>query len=59
MYDAVPVGSWLAFDFDATELADYPQALAMMGPAFHMREPAGFTAVPESYRSRGGSRTVR
>lgn len=39
MYDAVPVGSWLAFDFDSTELAGYPQALAMMGPAFHMREP--------------------
>jgi hypothetical protein len=45
MYDAVPVGSWLAFDFDAMELAGYPQALTMMGPAFHMREPAGFTAL--------------
>jgi O-methyltransferase involved in polyketide biosynthesis len=42
MYDAVPVGSRLLFDFDATELADHPQALAMMGPAFHMREPALF-----------------
>src|SRR5262249_38025130 len=45
MYDAVPAGSWLAFDFDAMELANYPQALAMMGPAFHMREPAGFGAL--------------
>jgi hypothetical protein len=45
MYDAVPAGSWLAFDFDSTELAGYPQALAMMGPAFHMREPAAFAAL--------------
>jgi O-methyltransferase involved in polyketide biosynthesis len=45
MYDAVPAGSWLAFDFDAMELAGYPQALAMMGPAFHMREPADFPAL--------------
>jgi len=45
MYDAVPAGSRLLFDFDALELADYPQALAMMGPAFHMREPARFAAL--------------
>jgi O-methyltransferase involved in polyketide biosynthesis len=44
-YDAVPVGSWLAFDFDATELADHPEALAMMGPGFHMREPDRFAAL--------------
>lgn len=42
MYGAVPAGSRLAFDFDSTELAGHPQALAMMGPAFHMREPAAF-----------------
>lgn len=45
LYDAVPVGSRLLFDFDATELADYPQALVMMGPAFHMREPASFAGL--------------
>jgi O-methyltransferase involved in polyketide biosynthesis len=45
VYDAVPAGSRLAFDFDATELADHPQALAMMGPAFHLREPAEFAAL--------------
>lgn len=42
MYDAVPAGSWLIFDFDAMELADHPVALEMMGPAFHMREPERF-----------------
>lgn len=45
MYDAVASGSWLVFDFDSTILADYPQALAMMGPAFHMREPAVFESL--------------
>jgi hypothetical protein len=45
MYDTVPTASWLAFDFDAMELANYPQALAMMGPGFHMREPADFAAL--------------
>jgi hypothetical protein len=45
LYDAVPAGSRLLFDFDATELADHPQALAMMGPAFHMREPASFARL--------------
>lgn len=42
MYDLVPAGSRLAFDFDALELADHPDALAMMGPGFHMRDPAAF-----------------
>ncbi|WP_144123560.1 SAM-dependent methyltransferase [Catellatospora sichuanensis] len=42
MYDLVPAGSRLAFDFDAMELTAYPEALAMMGPGFHMREPADF-----------------
>jgi O-methyltransferase involved in polyketide biosynthesis len=45
MYDAVPAGSWLAFDFDSTELAGHPEALAMMGPAFHMREPDTFAGL--------------
>jgi hypothetical protein len=45
MYDAVPAGSRLAFDFDSTELAGYPQALAMMGPAFHMRDPTAFATL--------------
>jgi hypothetical protein len=42
LYDAVPAGSRLAFDFDTTELEAYPQALAMMGPGFHMRTPQRF-----------------
>jgi hypothetical protein len=50
MYDAVPAGSRLLFDFDATELAGYPQALAMMGPAFHMREPAAFAGLLGRWR---------
>jgi O-methyltransferase involved in polyketide biosynthesis len=45
LYDLVPVGSRLAFDFDAMELAAYPQALAMMGPGFHMREAENFGAL--------------
>jgi hypothetical protein len=45
MHDAAPPGSRLAFDFDATELAAYPEALAMMGPGFHMREPERFTGL--------------
>ncbi|GHJ43645.1 hypothetical protein Cs7R123_09870 [Catellatospora sp. TT07R-123] len=45
MYDLVPEGSLLAFDFDAMELTGYPEALAMMGPGFHMREPADFGAL--------------
>ncbi|GLY97598.1 SAM-dependent methyltransferase [Actinoplanes sp. NBRC 103695] len=45
LYDAVPAGSRLLFDFDATELAGHPEALAMMGPAFHMREPAAFAPL--------------
>ncbi|MFG1604791.1 SAM-dependent methyltransferase [Actinoplanes sp. NPDC049265] len=45
LYEAVPTGSRLLFDFDATELQDYPRALAMMGPSFHMREPTRFAAL--------------
>ncbi|MEV4415582.1 SAM-dependent methyltransferase [Catellatospora sp. NPDC049609] len=50
MYDLVPAGSRLAFDFDATELAAYPDALAMMGPGFHMREPEQFAALLGRWR---------
>lgn len=50
MYELVPAGSRLAFDFDAMELAAYPQALAMMGPGFHMREPEDFGALLGRWR---------
>ncbi|MEU4570337.1 SAM-dependent methyltransferase [Micromonospora sp. NPDC023956] len=42
LYEAVAPGSRLAVDFDTEELAGYPQALAMMGPAFRMRAPESF-----------------
>ncbi|MGB2570034.1 SAM-dependent methyltransferase [Micromonospora citrea] len=42
IYEAVAPGSFLAFDFDSEELAGHPQALAMMGPQFRMRDPASF-----------------
>ncbi|MEV7232320.1 SAM-dependent methyltransferase [Polymorphospora sp. NPDC051019] len=42
LYTAVPAGSRLAFDFDGMELAGHPQALALMGEGFHMRDPAAF-----------------
>ncbi|MFJ6197919.1 SAM-dependent methyltransferase [Micromonospora sp. NPDC092111] len=42
LYQSVAPGSLLAIDFDAEELAAYPQALAMMGPQFRMRAPASF-----------------
>ncbi|MFF3854522.1 SAM-dependent methyltransferase [Micromonospora sp. NPDC002575] len=42
LYAATAPGSFLAVDFDSMELAAYPQALAMMGPAFRMRPPAAF-----------------
>jgi hypothetical protein len=42
LYDGVPEGSFLVVDFDGTELSAYPQALAMMGDGFHMRDPSGF-----------------
>ncbi|MBM0237360.1 SAM-dependent methyltransferase [Micromonospora sp. ATA32] len=40
LYEAVAPGSFLAVDIDGEELAAYPEALAMMGPAFRMRPPA-------------------
>lgn len=53
MYDAAPPGSWLVFDFDATELAAYPAALEMMGPSFHMREPDRFADLLGRWRPTG------
>ncbi len=50
LYDAVPTGSYLAFDFDTDLLASYPEALAMMGPAFHMREPSSFAGLLGRWR---------
>ncbi|WP_434739990.1 SAM-dependent methyltransferase [Micromonospora sp. SH-82] len=40
LYAVSAPGSRLAVDFDGMDLAGYPQALAMMGPAYRMREPA-------------------
>jgi O-methyltransferase involved in polyketide biosynthesis len=45
LYDAAAPGSFLAIDFDGEELAGYPRALAMMGPAFRMRPPAAFAPL--------------
>jgi hypothetical protein len=50
LYDAVPPGSMLAFDFDGEELTDYPAALAMMGEGFHMRDPAAFPDLLGKWR---------
>jgi hypothetical protein len=53
LYKATLRGSWLAFDFDSQELAAYPEALAMMGPAFHMRDPLSFPALLGRWRLTG------
>ena len=45
LYRAVAPGSRLAIDFDTEELAGYPEALAMMGPAFRMRAPGRFAPL--------------
>ncbi|MGN9811756.1 SAM-dependent methyltransferase [Micromonospora sp. BQ11] len=45
LYAATAPGSLLAVDFDTEELAAYPEALAMMGPAFRMRPPAAFAPL--------------
>jgi hypothetical protein len=50
LYEAVPPGSCLAFDFDTKNLAAYPRALAMMGPAFQLRDPADFPALLGRWR---------
>ncbi|RKN41386.1 SAM-dependent methyltransferase [Micromonospora endolithica] len=42
LYQATAPGSLLAIDFDTEELAGWPAALAMMGPAFRMRSPTAF-----------------
>jgi O-methyltransferase involved in polyketide biosynthesis len=42
LYEAVAPGSMLAFDFDTDVLAAYPEAVALMGPAFRMRAPEAF-----------------
>jgi hypothetical protein len=42
LYDATLPGSRMAFDFDSDVLTHHPQALAMMGPGFHMRDPSCF-----------------
>jgi hypothetical protein len=44
-FDVTVGGSMLAFDFDTEVLADHPQALALMGPAFRMRSPSAFAAL--------------
>ena len=50
LYDAVVPGSYLAFDFDTDVLASYPEALAMMGPGFHMRQPPSFPGLLGRWR---------
>lgn len=50
LHDAVAPGSLLAFDFDTEVLRDHPEALAFMGPAFHMRAPEAFPALLGPWR---------
>ncbi|MET8369106.1 SAM-dependent methyltransferase [Micromonospora profundi] len=50
LYTAAAPGSLLAVDFDTEELAGYPQALAMMGPAFRMRPAAAFAPLLGRWR---------
>ncbi|GIJ20912.1 SAM-dependent methyltransferase [Micromonospora lutea] len=45
LYTAAAPRSHLAIDFDTEELAAYPDALSMMGPAFRMRPPAAFAPL--------------
>ncbi|MGR6319661.1 SAM-dependent methyltransferase [Micromonospora soli] len=45
LYEAAAPGSFLAIDFDGEELTAYPEALAMMGPAFRMRPPGAFAPL--------------
>ncbi|MFC4149698.1 SAM-dependent methyltransferase [Micromonospora mangrovi] len=53
LYAAAAPGSFLAVDFDSEELAAYPEALAMMGPAFRMRPPAAFGPLLGRWRPTG------
>jgi hypothetical protein len=50
MFEAVEPGSFLVVDFDGLELSAYPQALALMGESFHMRDPAGFSRLLGDWR---------
>ncbi|HWH00504.1 MAG TPA: SAM-dependent methyltransferase [Pilimelia sp.] len=50
LHAAVPPGSWLAIDVDTLELAEHPRALEMMGPGFHMRDPATVPALLGPWR---------
>ena len=50
LHAAVPPGSGLAVDFDGDALAAHPEALAFMGPAFHMRTPEGFAPLLGPWR---------
>ncbi|MEU7589538.1 SAM-dependent methyltransferase [Micromonospora sp. NPDC049230] len=45
LYAAAAPGSLLVLDFDTEELAGHPQALAMMGPQFRMRQPSTFAPL--------------
>jgi hypothetical protein len=45
LHDAVAPGSMLAFDFDTEVLEAFPEALALMGPAFRMRSPEAFAPL--------------
>ncbi|MEU8183624.1 SAM-dependent methyltransferase [Micromonospora sp. NPDC049044] len=45
LYSGAAPGSLLVVDFDTEELAGHPQALAMMGPQFRMRQPAAFAPL--------------
>ncbi|NUR69370.1 MAG: hypothetical protein HOU81_00975 [Hamadaea sp.] len=53
LYAAVEPGSFLVVDFDGLELTAYPEALAMMGPGFHMRDPAEFERLLGDWRVDG------
>ena len=53
LYHAVAPGSYLIFDFDTRELAGHPEALAMMGPNFHMRDPIAFAPIVNRWRLTG------
>ena len=45
LYQATAAGSLLTFDFDSDTLTSHPEALAMMGPQFHMRRPEDFARL--------------
>lgn len=45
LYEATAPGSFLTFDFDSDVLTSHPEALAMMGPEFHMRRPDDFARL--------------